>query len=177
MPACPAMETDRRQPRDCSFRRQPKRPVQQLPQYGSLCEEVGKARRDGSQSRSSVNSSKGVRLQRPPPVFIIVREKLRLVCRNIHICRALGLAGFARQTQIQRLLDVFIFPAVTYDLSLEQLKEQVRAPPRAVLFFSTCHITGAHRSAIALSARPQSTAAQPGFRTRGVVLATLQVRL
>ncbi len=59
---------------------------------------------------------------------------------------------------------------------MQQLKQQVRAPARAVLFFLRSHVTRAHGAAVIFSARAEPNASQRGFCQRAVVLGKLEVR-
>src|SRR5437016_10024847 len=105
------------------------------------------------------DQSKGISFKWSPFVFVIVRQKLRFVGCNIDVCRAFRLAGFARETELQGFLNVFVFPAVAYHLALEHLKKHVSASPSAVFFVQRHHITRAHRAAITLPARAEPDAA------------------
>ena len=45
-------------------------------------------------------------------MFVIMREEFRLVRGHINIHRAIGLASFAREAKIKRVLHAFIAPAI-----------------------------------------------------------------
>src|SRR5260370_33224665 len=75
-----------------------------------------------------LDEAKGISFQRPPSLFVIVRQKFRFVGCNIDVRRAFRLAGLARKAQFQRVLNVFVSPAVAYHLALEKLEKHVSAP-------------------------------------------------
>src|ERR1700720_5010375 len=125
-----------------------------------MTEKIGDSWRRRCKSRPSIDFSKRVRPQRPPVAFVVVRKEFRPVSSNIDVRRALGFARFTRETQIERLFDVLVFPAVAQHFALEQFKEKVRAPTRTVFLFSRGHVTWAHGAAFALPARSKPDAPQ-----------------
>ena len=55
--------------------------------------------------------------------FVVVREKLRAVGRDVDVRRALRLARLARQAQVERLLHFFALPRIGQHLALQQLPQ------------------------------------------------------
>ena len=45
-------------------------------------------------------------------MFVIMREEFRLVRGHINIHRAIGLASFASEAKIERVLHAFVAPAI-----------------------------------------------------------------
>src|SRR6266849_188265 len=116
-------------------------------------------------------------VQWPSIFFVVVREELCLISRDIDVRRAFGFACFTRQTQVERFLDVLIVPAVAQHFALQQLKQHVRAPSRAVFLLSRGHVARAHGAAIIFPACSEPDAAQRCFSQRAVVLRKLKMSL
>ena len=142
-----------------------------------MTEKIGDAWYRRCKSRPTIDFSKRVCPQRPALALIVVRKEFRSVGSNIDIRRALGLARFAGETQIERFFDVLVFPAVAKDFALQQFKEKVRTPTRTVFLLSRGHITWAHGSAVALSARSKPDAAQRGVCERAAIVGKLEMCL
>src|SRR5258707_10306300 len=106
-----------------------------------------------------------------------MREKLRLIGRDVDVRWAFGFACFTRQAEIERFLDVLIVPAITQHFALQQFKQHMRAPSRAVFLLSRGHVARAHGAAIIFSARSEPDAAQCCFSQRAVVLRKLKMSL
>src|SRR5260370_32121717 len=124
--------------------REPQNQSQQMPKSGRMTEKVCDFRRQGGPLCQSIDLPEGIGAQRPPLVFVVVREKLRLVGCNVDVRRAFRFAGLARETQIERFLDVLVVPAAARHFALQQLNQQVRAPSRPVLFFLLRELTRDH---------------------------------
>lgn len=70
--------------------------------------------------RQPIHEAKCIVLQRPQALAVVVRQELGLVCRHVHIDRALALARLTRQAQIQRLANAFVVPVGSQHLALHQ---------------------------------------------------------
>src|SRR6185312_264860 len=105
-----------------------------------------------------------------------MRQKFGLVGRHVDVDRAISLAAFAGQTQIQRLFDMLVAPAVFEWLSLEHFKEQTRPPTRGVGFFVCDHIAGTHGPASRAAALAYTDTAQARSGKTATVLWILKVR-
>src|SRR5215475_12448473 len=66
----------------------------------------------------------------------MMRQKLRLVGRNIYIDRTVAFAAFAREAQIQRRFHMLILPAIANNLAAGHLPEQMRATASRVLLLT-----------------------------------------
>src|SRR6202171_1385051 len=122
-----------------------------MPQSRGTAKKVRDSRRQRAPPRPSIDHPKGICSKRASLPLVIVREKFGLVCRNVAVRRAFRFARFAREAQIERFLDVLVFPAAAQHFALQQLTQKVRAPARAVFFFSRGHVTRAHCAAIIFS--------------------------
>src|SRR5260370_15625423 len=116
-----------------------------------------------------LHQAKRIGIQRSSLLLEIMRQKLRFISCHIDVRGAFRLASLARETKLQRFLNVFVFPAAADHLALEHLKKDVSAPPSAVFFFQRHHITRAHRAAITLTSGSKSDAAKRVLRTRATV--------
>jgi len=130
----------------------------------------------GSRSQPRVDEAERVGVNRSPLPLVVVREKLGTIRRHVDVCRAFGLAGLAGQTQIQRLLDVGVLPAIGDDFVLKQLEQHVGATAGAVLLLERHHVAGAHRPRIVLAAFAQAHAPEHRPFERSLVVGKREVR-
>ena len=114
-------------------------------------------------------------MQRAGLVFVIMSQEFRFVCGHVDVRRAFRFARLARQTQIERFLDVFVLPSVAHHFALQHFKEHVRAAARAVLFLERHHVAGAHRAAVVLAAFAEPDASQRGFGERSIVVRKVKI--
>src|SRR5712664_3522188 len=63
--------------------REPQNQSQQMPKSRRIAEKVCECRRQGGPFCQSIDLPEGIGAQRPPLVFVVVREKLRLVGCNV----------------------------------------------------------------------------------------------
>src|SRR6267143_4827835 len=98
-----------------------------MPQSRELTEEIGDSWSKCAQPRPLIDHAKRIGAQRPSPSLIVMRQKLGLIRRHIYVRRAFRFAGFTRKAQIERFLDVLVFPAVAEDFALQQLEQHMRA--------------------------------------------------
>src|SRR5262245_45831969 len=115
-------------------------------------------------------------MNRPPLTLVVVGEELRTVRGHVHVGRTLGLAGLARQTEVERLLDVIVLPAVLDDFALKQLEQHVRAAAGAVLFLERHHVAGTHGSRVVLPALAEPDTAQRRSLNRSAVVRKREMR-
>ena len=130
---------------------------------------VGQPRSRRREPRPAIDHAERVGVERPPRCLRSSARGTRRVGRDVDVGRALGLAGLARQAQVERLLDVFVLPRVRRRRSpLQHLEQQVRAAARAVLLLERGHVARAHRAAVVLAAFAEADAAQrrPSRATR-----------
>src|SRR5260370_39836670 len=113
--------------RYAALRGQMQRALQNVAEARCLAEEIGDARSNRSELRPAVDHSKRIRMQRTGSVLVIMSEEFRFISGDVHVGRAFRFAGFARETQIERLFYVLILPRVMHHLALEHLEEHVRA--------------------------------------------------
>src|SRR5271170_7814038 len=105
-----------------------------------------------------------------------MREKFGFVGGYVDTDRAIALAALAGETEVERFLDRFIFPATFDDFALCHLPEQVRATTRGVLFFSRDPEARAHYAAFILAAFADSYTAQGCVRQAAVVFGKFEMR-
>src|SRR5580704_3656275 len=121
-----------------------------------MADKVCNSRGYRCESCQLVNLAEGISVRWASLALVVVRQKLSSVGGDINICRAFRFACFARQTQIERFLDVFIMPSARDHFALQQLKQHMSTATCAVLFFQGHHVTRAHRTAILLATLSQS---------------------
>src|SRR4051794_11620499 len=97
-------------------------------------------------------------MQRPRVLFVVVRQELGAIGRDVDVGRALRLARLARQAQVERSLDVLVGPAAANRLALEHLEQHAGTAARAVLFLERDHVAWTHRAVVLLAALPESDA-------------------
>ncbi len=115
-------------------------------------------------------------MQWPRVFLVVVRQEFGAICRDVHVGRALALAGLTRQAQVERFLDALVLPAAVDDIALQHLEQHVRAAPGAVLLFERHHVARAHHAGVLLAALADADAAQRGLRHRPAVIRKLEVR-
>src|SRR5688572_9217723 len=93
-----------------------------------------------------------------------MREELGLVGGHIDADRAFGLACLARETEIQRLLELLALPAARDRLAAQHLEEEMGAAARRVLLVPRHHVARTHRPFTGLPALADADAAQRGSR-------------
>src|ERR1051325_3133938 len=89
--------------------------------------------------------------------FIMVREKLGLVRRHVHLHRTLALTSLARKTQVERFFNRLAPPAVCNRFTPNHLAEQTRPAARGMLFLECDHVAGTHCSAALRRQTPAPT--------------------
>ena len=94
---------------------------------GAWLNKLASAGATRSELRPAVDHSKSISVQRPALAFVIVRQKLRLVRRDVDVRRAFRFAGFAGKAQVERLLDVLVLPSAAHHFALQHFKQHVRA--------------------------------------------------
>src|SRR5687768_13938481 len=101
-----------------------------------------------------------MRAQRSRALFEVVRKELRLVGGHVDADWTFGLARFAREAQIQRVLDFFTLPSVSNGLSTKHFEQKMRATAGRMLLVTRDHVTWAHRAFARLAAFAHSDAAK-----------------
>ena len=129
--------------------------------------QVDQARRVRCEARPQVDVAESVGAARAHAALIIMRQKFGFVGGDVNADRAIALASFAGEAEVERLFDFFAAPAVANDsifssCSLRHFPEQVSAAASGVLFFAGDAIAGAHHAAFFAAALSHSNAAQGG---------------
>src|SRR5918992_5328436 len=137
-------ERVRRKTRELALLGHTRGPFRQITQAGSLRDEICQLRHPCGDTRPPVNVAKRVSRRWPEAVFIIVREKLRLVSRHIDTDGTIVLASFACQTEIERFLDRRALPTLLNDLSLKHLEQETRPPAGGMFLLPRHHEARAH---------------------------------
>ena len=104
-----------------------------------------------------------------------MREKFGFVGGDVDADRAVALASFAGEAEVERLFDFFAAPAVADDRifscwSLRHLPEQVSAAAGGVFLFVRGAVAGAHHAAFVAAAFADADAAQSGVRQAAVIV-------
>src|SRR3954471_3402642 len=73
-------------------------------------------------------------MSRAQSSFPIMGKELRLVGGHINVHRAIAFASFARQAEVERFLHMLVAPLWLQLFSFHQLKKQMGAATRRVLF-------------------------------------------
>src|ERR1051325_6243425 len=155
----------------------PREPFARAAEQGLLGKPVGGARRETGETRPVMNQSEGVGVARPEPASVVMRQKLRLVSRDIHVHRAIAFATFAREAQIERFLHFFVVPAIADRVALKHLEQQMRAPASAVHFLARHHVTRTHRAAAVPATFPHADAALGRAPETKTVIHEFEMRL
>src|SRR5258708_4829746 len=113
-----------------------------------MAQEIGHAGRCRPKAGPTIDLSEHMGVQWPALFFVVMREKLRLIGRDIDVRWAFGFARFTRQAEIKRLFDVLIVPAITQHFALQQFEEHMSAPSRAVFLLSRGHVARTHGATI-----------------------------
>ena len=113
--------------------------------------------------------SHGIRAGRTHAVFVVVMQELGLVSRDIYIDRAVSLASFAGEAQVERIFYMFIVPAVLDYFSAQHLEEQAGAASGAVHLFARGMKAGAHGAAVHSPALADAKTALRGFGKAAVI--------
>src|SRR5687767_9479736 len=92
--------------------------------------------------------------------LVVVSEELGLVGGHVNADRAFRFAGFARETQVERMFDLVTLPSRGDRLTTQHLEQQVRTTPGRVLFIARDHVARAHRAGISLATLPDADTAQ-----------------
>src|SRR6185437_13230523 len=112
----------------------------------------------------------------PGPALVVVRQKLGLVSRHVHVNGTFAFATLAGQAQIKRILDGFALPTIGQHLAVHHLKQQMRPAARAV-FLLACHlIAGTHDLTALFAALADADAAKSRPRERSLVFRVMEVR-
>src|SRR5436305_11818766 len=90
-------------------------------QAGSLREKISRSRHVCRSARPPVDQAGGVSVARAQAPFIVMRQKLSLVCGHVDLHRAIVLATLAGKTQIERFTNSLISTAVFHNLTANHL--------------------------------------------------------
>src|SRR5208337_3839096 len=88
-------------------------------QAGGGNEEVRHARRKRGEPRPLIDHAESVRTNWAEPAYVVVRQEFGLIRRYVDVDRALRLAGFASEAQVEGFLYIFIPPAIPQHFALE----------------------------------------------------------
>src|ERR1700686_4377802 len=103
-------------------------------------------------------------------------EKFGFVGGQVNAHRAIALAALAGEAEVERLLYVFVAPAVADHVALGHLPEQVSAAAGGVFLLMGHPPAGTHDAAFFAAAFSYSDAAQHGVGHAAVVMGKLEVR-
>src|ERR1700723_3424858 len=87
---------------------------------GGVVDGVDEVRGEAGETGEDVDAAEGVVRERTGFVFVVVSEEFGLVRSHVDGDRALGFAGLAGETGVERLLDLFVLPLVGKDLTLHE---------------------------------------------------------
>src|SRR5438105_4433800 len=111
MPPKPASKWLRGERRNASFQRNARHHLGNVAQERQLSSEIGQPGSKGGQPCPQINIPKRVSTERTRSPLVVMREKLCLISCYIDADRAIALASFASQAEVQSGLDVLILPA------------------------------------------------------------------
>src|SRR6266851_4069837 len=94
--------------RHAPLRRQMQNALQKMAEARRIAEEICKPRDIRSELRPAVDHAKGVSMQWPSLVLIVVSQEFCFVSGDIHVCRAFRLARLAGEAQVEGFLDVLV---------------------------------------------------------------------
>ena len=83
--------------------------------------------------------------------------------------RTFALAALARETQVQRFVDVLAVPSAIQRVALQDLEQQARAPARGMLLLSRDHVARTHRAGLVLPAIADADTATHRIREPAVI--------
>src|SRR5215217_482422 len=167
----PRLEIFARKHRNLSWRRDTDQFLYQAARNRRAVHKVDEARRKLRELRPDVNQSERVSVNWTEPMFVVMREELGLVRRHIHMHRAIGLATFAGEAKIKRLLHVFVAPPAFHKfLVIQHFPEQSSATSRGMFFLAGHHVTRAHGPNLVPAARAYTDAALRRVRKTSVVV-------
>ena len=138
-------------------------------------EEIGEARSERSDARCAVDEAESIGVQRARAAFVIMREEFGAIGGDVDVSGTFGFASLAGQAQVESALDVFIFPGVAHDFTLQQFKKQARAAAGAVLLLERNHVAGTHGAGIVFAAFAQADAAHAGLGEGAVIVGKLEM--
>src|ERR1700677_1548685 len=114
-------------------------------------------------------------MQRTAIAFVVVRQKLCFVSRDVDTDGAIALAAFTREAKVERFFDGFALPTVFDDIALGHFPEQVCAAASGMLFVARDAEARAHNSTFIAAAFADSHAAQRGRRQAAMVLGKFEM--
>ncbi len=138
---------------------------------------IGQRRSERAQPRKPVGKAKDVVMQWMHPSLIVLRQKLRLISCHVYLHRALALAGFATEAEIERFMHVAALEALFAQRAGQHLPEQSCAAARGVLFLARSAVTGTHHAALTLAACAHTHAALGGAPQRSTIGGKDEMRL
>ena len=173
---CPKslLEASPRKARQLAFGRDSRESLDERTQTRSPERKVRQSRRPRGHTGPAVHEAEGIVRQGMNAAGKVMGQKFGLPRRHIHVDRTFGFAGFAGETQIERLFHFLVAPAAGKDIALQHLPQQVRAAPGGVFLLERDHVAGAHRSVVLLAAGAHADTAQRGFAEGTVVCGELE---
>src|SRR5689334_8192308 len=108
-------------------------------------------------ARPPVDQAGSVGITRSQAPFVVVRQKLGLICGHIDLHGAIMLAPLAREAEVESLTNGLTPPAVFDNITANHFIQQASAAASRMFLFMRDHVAGAHGFIAALMA-----AAHPG---------------
>src|SRR5579863_3645815 len=110
-----------------------------------------------------------------------MREELGLVGRHVDVDRTIALAALARQAQVERLLHIFIAPAIGENVAVQHLPQLTSTAARRVFLFVGHHEAGTHgvvacSLSLLATALPYANATQGRMREAASFFRIMEVR-
>ncbi len=91
---------------------------------------VGERRRERTVAGQFVGEAEDVVMERVQAALVVLGQELRFVGGHVHLHRALGLAGFATQAEVERFVDGLALEAFVRAAHPASISHSRRARPR-----------------------------------------------
>ena len=176
-PKKPALERRHREGRHPALWCDSDYPLREIAEARRLGEKVGEPGRPTGEAGPQEDEAECISHQRSRPSRVVVRQELRFVGRHIHIHRALTLAGFTGQTEVERFFDGVVPPAGADGIALQHLEQQPCSSSRRVPLLAGDHVARAHRAHADLAAASHADAAERRLREVMLVVRKAKLRL
>ncbi len=111
----PLLESFRGEGGDAALGRDVSDKLHDIANEWQLRSEIHEARSIRREPRPEIDIAEGVGIQRAHAAFVIVRKKFCFVGGDVNADRAVALAAFAGEAEIERVFDLFAAPSIADD--------------------------------------------------------------
>src|SRR5271163_4876485 len=99
-----------------------------------------------------MDSSEQMSRQRPAMSLVVIGKELGLVGRHVDAGGAFALAAFARQAQVQSVMDGAVGGVAVEKIAGQGFEQEMRPAARGMGFLARRHVRRAHRAAFVVAA-------------------------